>query len=179
MQTKKVNKKGAIELSMTTIIVIIIGITLLSLGLFWVRGTFRNIVGLSEEAFSQAEGAISDIFEEVDSPVFISPPSIEIEQGSSRTVSLKITNFEDKELNTKAKVESSDKLVECSFADTLKAESKPYILKSGQQVEIKLLVRERNGALGTKVCNVEVSSINGDNTESLIIEVVTKKGLFG
>ena len=30
------NKKGAIELSMTTIIVVVIGITLLSLGLMWV-----------------------------------------------------------------------------------------------------------------------------------------------
>src|SRR3989344_4838532 len=148
MQIRKVDKKGAIELSMTTIIVIIMGITLLSLGLFWVRGTFRNIVGLSEEAFGQAEGAISDIFEEVDSPVFISPPSVEIEQGSSRTVSLKITNFEESELNTKAKVESSDKSVLCSFADTLKEESKAYVLKSGQQVDIKMIVRERNGALG-------------------------------
>ena len=33
-----VSKKGAIELSMTTIIVIVIGITLLTLGLTWVRG---------------------------------------------------------------------------------------------------------------------------------------------
>ena len=56
MRKKSFSKKGAIELSMTTIIVIIMGITLLSLGLIWIRGTFSEITGLSKGAFEKAEG---------------------------------------------------------------------------------------------------------------------------
>ena len=58
MQKKSFQKKGAIELSMTTIIVIILGITLLSLGLIWVKGTFGDITRLSRSAFEQADGDI-------------------------------------------------------------------------------------------------------------------------
>ena len=37
------NKRGAMELSMTTIIVVIIGITLLTLGIRWVYNIFGDI----------------------------------------------------------------------------------------------------------------------------------------
>ena len=56
----KVNKKGAIEMSMTTIIVIVIGVTLLILGLIFVRGIFERIGGLSDQLFAQADNIIRD-----------------------------------------------------------------------------------------------------------------------
>src|SRR3989338_5258429 len=90
MQKKRLNKRAAIELSMTTIVVIILGITLLSLGLLWVRGTFKDITRLSDDAFRQADGAISDIFEEVDKAVYVSPPSIDLELESGKTVEIKV-----------------------------------------------------------------------------------------
>lgn len=52
------SKKGAIELSMTTIIVIVMGVTLLILGLVFIRGIFTKISGLTEGAFSEAEEEI-------------------------------------------------------------------------------------------------------------------------
>jgi hypothetical protein len=52
------NKRGAIELSMTTIIVIVIGITLLSLGLIWVKNTFSNIGDMTQKQFDQADQII-------------------------------------------------------------------------------------------------------------------------
>lgn len=51
-------KRGAIELSMTTIIVIVIGITLLSLGLIWVKNTFSNIGDMTQKQFDQADQII-------------------------------------------------------------------------------------------------------------------------
>ncbi len=51
-------KKGAVELSMTTIIVIVIGVTLLILGLVFVRNIFGKATSLSEEAFASAEKEI-------------------------------------------------------------------------------------------------------------------------
>ncbi len=178
MRKKSFQKKGAIELSMTTIIVIILGITLLSLGLIWVRGTFKNINRLSQGAFEKADGAISDIFKEVDKTVYVSPPSIELEQESSQIVQFIVTDFEETTLNVKARVTSSDKTLECLFADTLKTESKEYPLQSGKQVDIKLIVKDKGGALGVKVCNIDVPTIKGDNSESLVVTVVKNQGLF-
>lgn len=43
---------------MTTVIVIVLGVTLLVLGLVFVRGIFTKVSGLTEEAFSDAEREI-------------------------------------------------------------------------------------------------------------------------
>ena len=178
MRKKSFSKKGAIELSMTTIIVIIMGITLLSLGLIWIRGTFSEITGLSKGAFEKAEGSISDIFEEVDKPVYVSPPSLTLEQETSEIANFIITNFEQEQVKVTAFVKSSDPTLECLFADTLQVQSKEYLLNSGKQVKVKLIAQEKGGNLGTKVCNIEVPALKESNTESLIIEVVKKQGLF-
>ncbi len=179
MQKKRLDKKAAIELSMTTIIVIIIGITLLSLGLIWVRGTFKDITRLSGDAFKQADGAISDIFEEVDKAVYVSPPSVDLEQNSAKTAQFRITNFEQEQIKAKVRVESSDEKISCIFADTFKAESKEYTLGSGKTVEIKVIVEDKGSSLGIKGCNFEVPSIKNANTDSLVVSVVKKQGIFG
>ena len=47
-------KKGAVELSITTIVVIIIGLAILGYGLVWVKDIFDKTGDLSEKAFEQA-----------------------------------------------------------------------------------------------------------------------------
>ncbi len=177
------NKKAAIELSMTTIIVIIIGITLLSLGLIWVKSTFSNATDISDKAFEQAQGTISDIFEQVDEPVYVSPPSVKVEQGSAKNADLIITNFEEEQIKVKANIRSSDQKLKCLFADTdsqeFKTTSQEYTLNSGKAVKIKLIIdSDKTTNLGTKACNIEVPALEDSNTQSLIIEVVKKQGLF-
>jgi len=54
------DKKAAIEMSITTIIVIVLGVTLLILGLAWIRNLFGKIGGLTEEAFRVAEQEIQE-----------------------------------------------------------------------------------------------------------------------
>ena len=48
------NKKGALELSINTIVVIVIGVTLLILGLVFVRGIFEKVQKISDTAFDKA-----------------------------------------------------------------------------------------------------------------------------
>ena len=55
------NKKGAIEFSMTLIMIIIIGIAVLALGLAWVRGTFTQIGTLTEQSLDAAETVIGEV----------------------------------------------------------------------------------------------------------------------
>ena len=55
------SKRGAIELSMTTIIVVVIGVTLLTLGLTFVKNIMGGAEGISEEAFTEADRMIRDM----------------------------------------------------------------------------------------------------------------------
>ena len=91
MQTKK----GAIELSMTTIIVIVIGVTLLILGLVFVRGIFEKARGLSEEAFSSAEKEIQQRMGATDKMYVSGGLRWEVEPGKPIARLIAIQNFDE------------------------------------------------------------------------------------
>lgn len=166
-------KKGALELSVNTIIIIVIGVTLLSLGLVFVRGIFQKVEGLSKEAFERAEaqlGEISDVSKELS----IIPENIDVEQGGAETTKVILANFGEQTIQVSATASSTDTNIDCSFADTLRPTSNPYSLGSGQQATITLIVDEKGGALGIKVCNIVGNGLSGDNREELVISVVKK-----
>ena len=48
------NKKGAVEFSMTTIIVVIIGVIILAIAIPWITGTLNKAGGLTDAAFDSA-----------------------------------------------------------------------------------------------------------------------------
>ncbi len=172
-------KKGALELSITTIIVIVIGITLLSLGLIFVRSIFTNISGLAKESFEQADAEIGKL-SEVDSFLTISPSKIDVEKGSSRDVKVIIANFEAVPITVKAKVISTDPKIRCLFADTKGSSSKEYTITSGETRKLILVAEEKGGALGFEYCNVEImGGSTGQNTDTLIVNVIPKKGFLG
>src|SRR3990167_4628958 len=54
-------KKGALELSMNTIVIVVIGVTLLVLGLGFVTGIFGNLESLTQNVFVEAENSINQI----------------------------------------------------------------------------------------------------------------------
>ena len=83
------SKKGAIELSMTTIIVIVIGVTLLSLGLVWVRSTFSNIQGLTDDAFQNAKEEITLTNRD---PKLTVPAEININRGETKAFRMYLIN---------------------------------------------------------------------------------------
>ncbi|MBI5872244.1 hypothetical protein HZB88_04135 [archaeon] len=179
LRGKKIRKsrKGAIELSMTTIIVIVIGITILSLGLVWIRGLFEDVGSLTKGAFEQAEGQIGEIFGQSDKALAISPTSLTLSQGSTERVNVLIQNFAGGDAPTiSAKVENvqNKEGVVCAFLDTLKENSDIYSLGSGKQITIGLGVEAKDDALiGTYVCKVTVSGLaaEGEQKETVLITV--------
>tara|TARA_Y100000310_G_scaffold289713_1_gene316319 strand:+ start:117 stop:644 length:528 start_codon:yes stop_codon:yes gene_type:complete len=173
------DKKGAVELSMTTIIIIVIGITILSLGLVWIRSVFTDVGSLTEGAFERGEGEIAEIFGGTDEIVALSPGEIGLEQGSSETASLMINHQGQSDgLPVQATVETiaasgvdTSKLV-CAFSDTFGSESNSYTLNSGQGVQLNLLVEDKGSALGNYGCKVEVTGLeDGVQTKTLIIGI--------
>jgi|SRR3989338_6582502 len=91
----KVNKKGAIEMSMTTIIVIVIGVTLLILGLIFVRGIFERIGGLSDQLFAQADNIIRDNMD-ASQKVYVHGAIFTVNSGEDKEVFTGVQNFDDK-----------------------------------------------------------------------------------
>lgn len=155
----KTNKKGAIELSMSTIIVIIIGITLLSLGLMWVKGTFGKITDLSDKAFGLTDDQITAMFDNSETLLKISPNNEDVKQGNGVIIGVIFYNLETDELKIKAKVTPVNQDISCVFADTQKEETLEYKLKSGANKKVGLIIQtNKNTALGIKSCNVEVIS---------------------
>ena len=100
------NKKGAIELSMTTIIVIVIGVVLLSLGLVWVRGTFSQVTSLTQQAFIQADQEIREKMGG-DSKFYISGQTFDLKVKSKITINVGIQNTEGTDASFTLKAEQS------------------------------------------------------------------------
>jgi MFS family permease len=60
VKKKKVNKKGAMELSIGTVVVIVIAITMLILGIVLVRSIMCSAVGLTGDLDNRIKGEIKD-----------------------------------------------------------------------------------------------------------------------
>jgi len=165
------NKKGAFQLSVTTIVVIVIAVVLLSLGLVFVRGIFNKMDFLTLDAFETADAEIGKL-SNIDEPLTLTPGTIQIEQGGAKEVRLIIANFEDSDATFQAEISSTSNDVICVFADTKESTSKEYNLNSGDQASIKILIDEKGGPLTTEVCNIEIDGLSGDNREELIINIV-------
>jgi len=177
---KDMDKKAAVELSMTTIIIIVIGITILSLGLVWIRSVFSDVGELTSGAFEQGETQIAEIFGGTDQPVALSPSETTMSQDETTTATLAINNLGgDLVQGVKATVEAkafggaaAENLV-CAFSDTLTTETNTYSLKSGNSISgLKVLVEDQGSALGTYACVITVYNLpDGPETTSLIINI--------
>ncbi|MEK6812734.1 MAG: hypothetical protein AABX86_01310 [Nanoarchaeota archaeon] len=85
-------KRGALDLSMNTIVVIVIGITILTLGLRWVYGIFGDIEQTRGQISSAMDEQIRELFGESDEPLNLITASKTIEQGESFDLGIGIKN---------------------------------------------------------------------------------------
>src|SRR3989344_7026761 len=77
----KKEKKGAIELSMTTIVVVVIGITILTLGLKWIYNIFGGLESQRQKLIEATEEQIRDTFGQTNEPINLLTSSITIKQS--------------------------------------------------------------------------------------------------
>lgn len=171
---KRRARRGALELSMNTIVVIVIAAIVLSLGIVFVKNIFPKLEIFSGKAFEQAEGEIDKLGTSSGELLTLSPSETEVKKGSSTTTKVIVANQETEPLSFKLKSTSQDSTLRCIFADTLKDTSKQYNLDSGEEATVKMIIDEKNGALGMKVCSIEVQSTQrlADNSDELIIKVI-------
>ena len=85
-------KRGAIELSMTTIIIVVIGVTMLTLGLRWIGGLFSDIEKQRQQIIEATEQQIREQFGESSDPINLLTKAISVKQGSFTDLGVGIKN---------------------------------------------------------------------------------------
>lgn len=90
---RKVSKKGAIEMSMNTIIIVVIGITLLTLGLKFVYDIFADIGDTTGSLGELSDTEINKIFGQSTDAISLTSSSTTIEQGETKYASVRIRNL--------------------------------------------------------------------------------------
>ena len=99
------NKKGAMEMSVNTIVVIVIGVTLLSLGLMFVRGLFQNLDTQSSDIFSTSENELSKIA--THNEKLSVQQQVQIGQNDQAFFKIWVVNLDDTEKDFKITIEPS------------------------------------------------------------------------
>jgi len=97
-------KKGAIELSMTTIIVIVLGVTLLTLGMVWISSLFGSIQSLTDTQFAAAQKLIENQMGN-NEKFFVAGSSFDVASGKSITINVGVQNFGTSGTTNKFKLE--------------------------------------------------------------------------
>lgn len=88
----RLKKKGAIEMSMQTIIVVVIGVTLLTLGLKFVYDTFADISDTQDKMADLTAGELENLFGSEANPVNVQN-QITLKQGQSNGIDVTLVNI--------------------------------------------------------------------------------------
>ena len=86
---KRPNKKADLSMSMNAIVVLILAITLLGLGLTFLRGLFQNI---TEKVDTNLDATQTRVNVDNDKPIGVAPKELELEVGKSDTQTLAFLN---------------------------------------------------------------------------------------
>lgn len=89
MKKKRDDKKGALELSVNTIVIVVIGVTLLTLGLVFVKNMFDNLGDLSGKTFDKGDAMLEDLS---GGSKLTSQTSITVKEGKTESFNIKIGN---------------------------------------------------------------------------------------
>ena len=95
------NKKASLELSIRAIVIVVLAMTLLGLGLGFVRNMFKDIGGLSEDISEQIRQKILDDLITNDKKVAFPKTEITIDKGGSEVLTVGIRNKGDSDFNYK------------------------------------------------------------------------------
>jgi len=156
------NKKGALELSMNTIIIIVIGVVLLSLGLMFVRGIFTQTTDLSDKVFANANKELDALGGSVNSALVVSPETVRIKAGQTSSFIVLVTNLEEgitySGLTGTLETIPQSQGISCVFTDgTIQKGIRNLV--SGAEDRLNVFVKSQKGSIGTKSCKFTLNGL--------------------
>jgi len=169
------NKKGAIELSMTTIIIIVIGVTILSLGLVWINSLMGQIGDLTDKAISGGQKQVEDLMGQSDETLNLYSNSIDLKRGDYTQVGVVVYNKEGTAQDFTLKAEMGSLSAGKGDVDCLIAEAEGHedsisgIVSGEKKSRIILISDEGSSPLGLYTCIVTLQY--GQKTEETSITI--------
>lgn len=168
------NSKGALELSMNTIIIIVIGVVLLSLGLMFVRGIFSQTTDLSDKVFANADKELDSLGGSVSSELIASPRIVRLKAGQTSGFVVLVTNLESGKtysgLKGNLRTRPEGQGVVCEFTDGTKQINIRDLIP-GAEDRIQVVVRSQKGSIGTKHCIFELTGFTENIAYDPVLEV--------
>lgn len=151
------SKKGALELSVNTIVVIVIGVTLLTLGLVFVRGILTQTTDLSEQAFEDANRQLDSLGSNVNDFISLAPETIRIKAGDTSGFSVLIKNIESNTYSgVTANVVSYDEKVTCEFLDGSESRDLRNLIP-GAEERFNIRIKTEKSSIGDFGCKFSLS----------------------
>lgn len=150
------NKRGAIEFSMTTIIIIIIGVAILALALPWIARTMGQAGELTDTAFSAAKEQLRTRVGPAN-PLVVSPEDVTIKSGEQKLVAIAFYNTESRDVTPTLNDISGDYFI-------IEKSDNPGTIKSKEIAYWKLSIspKPNTGAGEVDLLSVKVSA-GGNN----------------
>lgn len=167
------SKKGALELSMNTIVIIVIGVTLLILGLAFVTGLFDKLSGQRDIIFGDLETKITGLGSHNDKLNVQS--QVTVNQGDQTLFSVYVVNFEtSKKTFTVKLTPSQDK--EFQNDDLfVKLQRDTLVIPEGQEAAFAIGVRTpKDAKLTPAVYNIDVTADGEQYAQSSVLIEVKK-----
>ena len=93
------NKRASLEISIQAIVIVVLAMTILGLGLGFVRGLFKNISSTTEDVTEQVRQKILDDLVTGDKKISFPKTEVTLDKGSSTILSIGIRNKKDSELS--------------------------------------------------------------------------------
>lgn len=161
----KKTKKGAIELSVTTIIVIIIGVVLLGLGITFVTGVFKDAEKVKDGVFDQP------IIPSIDFDKVYIPQKVTVPRGETKVVDIYVENIGNIPEGTyEIKFDDSDS----NGAKVTVISSDSIKLKSGDAGTFRIAVSIPQQGLQSEISIIKVAILENNEPYSesgFIVEV--------
>src|SRR3989344_3535177 len=92
------NKKASLEISIQAIVIVVLAMTLLGLGLGFIKGMFKNITSTTEDVSEQVRQRVLDDLVQGDKKISFPKTEVLVERGGSTVLTVGIRNKEDRDL---------------------------------------------------------------------------------
>ncbi|MDO8480579.1 MAG: hypothetical protein Q7S65_02050 [Nanoarchaeota archaeon] len=172
------SKKAALELSINAIVIVILAMTLLGLGLGFVRGMFQNIGQTTDQVQDQVREQILDDLRTGDKKLSFPSSQVNINSGDEQLLAMGVKNTEPQKLNFKVKfaeiqtVEGVTTPVEIEPDQALEGrpfdmlwDSTPQNLGPGEAIVIPVTLRTQRTATGTKLLKITILELDESGGE--------------
>jgi hypothetical protein len=156
----KMNKKGAIELSMSTIVILVLAMSMLILGLVLVKSIFTGAKYNVDQMNDKVKDEIGKLFtEEKKAVVYLPNMKASIKQGEEWGVGYAIQNNEKtQKFNIKVEVSDSKIKTKCGIADR---DANNWITTGGEESKLEIQTGEKYyGIVRFNIPKGEVSDIS-------------------